>query len=215
VTLALAAQGRWRATQGNFNEAIPWLDRSLAACRREGYYFFNNIATITGGTYARAGRTADGIALLEEAMERGGAIGYRTYYPRTAVTLAEAYLAAERFGDAFRTARQALDELSRASKNRAVEAETEHILGEMLARQAPPDVAGAEESYRTALALATEIGMRPLVARCHLGLGRLHRAASERAAAETHLTTARTMLAEMEMGFWLAQVDAEVAKLSP
>ena len=33
----------------------------------------------------------------------------------------------------------------------------------------------AEGHYREALALATELGMRPLVAHCHLGLGKLYR----------------------------------------
>ena len=64
------------------------------------------------------------------------------------------------------------------------------------------------------LALASEIGLRPLAGRCHLGLGRLHRSASSLQAAEAHLTTARTMLAEMRMEFWLAQADAELEQLS-
>ena len=33
--------------------------------------------------------------------------------------------------------------------------------------------AGAEPHYRKALSLAGELGMRPLLARCHLGLGQL------------------------------------------
>jgi hypothetical protein len=57
--------------------------------------------------------------------------------------------------------------------------------------------------------------MRPLAARCQLGLGRLQRVASNPKAAEAYLTTARTMLAEMGMEFWLVQADAELEQLSP
>jgi tetratricopeptide (TPR) repeat protein len=59
------AAGLWRALQGNFSEAIPWLERSLESCRREGFYFFPEVAAFTGWTYARAGRTAEAIALLQ------------------------------------------------------------------------------------------------------------------------------------------------------
>ena len=72
---------------------------------------------------------------------------------------------------------------------------------------------GAEDApgyYREALALAGELGMRPLVAHCHLGLGKLSRRAGERAHTEEHLTTATTMYREMDMRFWLEQAEAEL-----
>jgi tetratricopeptide (TPR) repeat protein len=213
VALALAAQGRWRAFQGNFIQALPWLEQSLEGCRREGFYLFGRVAAHTGSAYARVGRIGDGIALLEAAVERETAIGFMASRSQMIITRADAYLAAERFDEALLTARQGL-ELSRANKHRALEAEMLHTLGEIEARQDPPDAASAAESYRQALALASEIGMRPLAARCHLGLGRLCRAASKRAAAEAHVTTARTMLAEMQMRFWLDQTETEIEQLA-
>ena len=42
------------------------------------------------------------------------------------------------------------------------------------AQSNPPAVELAEASYRQALALAEELGMRPLQAHCHLGLGTLY-----------------------------------------
>ena len=92
VALALYMAGRWRARQGNFGEAIPWLERSLEACRREGFYFFSIAASFTGGVYARAGRPADGIALLEEAAEQGAATGFELFHPEALAARAEAYL---------------------------------------------------------------------------------------------------------------------------
>jgi hypothetical protein len=58
------------------------------------------------------------------------------------------------------------------------------------------------------MTLASELGMRPLVAHCHLGFGTLYRRTGDRTKAEEHLTTASTMYREMSMGFWLQQAEA-------
>jgi hypothetical protein len=74
-----------------------------------------------------------------------------------------------------------------------------------------PRAGGAEDApgyYREALALADELGMRPLVAHCHLGLGKLYGRTGKRQEAQEHLTTAATMYGEVDMGFWLEQAQA-------
>jgi hypothetical protein len=53
--------------------------------------------------------------------------------------------------------------------------------------------------------------MRPLVAHCHLGLGKLCRHTGRRQQAREHLTTATTMYREMDMRFWLGPAEAELA----
>ena len=78
----------------------------------------------------------------------------------------------------------------------------------------PPDVKSAEEHYRQALARADELGMRPLVAHCHLGLGTLYQRTGKRAEAHEHLTTATTMYREMCMTYWLEQAEAVLRKLA-
>ena len=186
------------AMRGNFHEAIPWLERSLDACRKENFSFISMTAMVLGTTYVRAGREADGIALLEEVAEPEGVTGFAVYRPERLAALAEAYLLSGRVEDALQTARQALH-LSQAGKQHGWEADTLHLLGEIQARPGSPDSLGAEAFYREALALAGALGMRPLVARCHLGLGRLYRQAGQGAPAKEHLGTARTMLAQMEM----------------
>jgi hypothetical protein len=55
--------------------------------------------------------------------------------------------------------------------------------------------------------------MRPLVAHCHLGLGKLYGRTGKREQAQEHLTTAATMYREMDMRFWLDQAVAEIARL--
>ena len=83
------------------------------------------------------------------------------------------------------------------------------MLGEIAARRDPPDVDEAEACYRDALAIVDELGMRPLVAHCHLGLGKLYRRIGTNEQAQEHLATATTMYREMAMRFWLEQAEAE------
>jgi hypothetical protein len=64
-----------------------------------------------------------------------------------------------------------------------------------------------------ALAFASELRMRALVAHCHLGLGKLQRRTGKREQAQDHLTTATTMYREMGMTYWLEKAEAEVATL--
>jgi len=116
---------------------------------------------------------------------------------------------AGRLGDALAFAERALT-LAREYGQRGVEPKVLHLLGEIAAHQDPPDAGPAEVSYRQAMALAEELGMRPLVAHCHLGLDRLYRRTGTRDQAQEHLTIATTMYREMEMRFWLEQAEAEL-----
>ena len=56
--------------------------------------------------------------------------------------------------------------------------------------------------------------MRPLVAHCHLGLGKLYRRTDKRKRAREHLTTATTLYREMGMAYWLEQAEAEMRELA-
>jgi hypothetical protein len=60
-----------------------------------------------------------------------------------------------------------------------------------------------------------QLGMRPLVAHCHLGLGTLYRRTGDDAKAEEHLRTASAMYREMDMGFWLEKAEAASAGGGP
>ena len=60
--------------------------------------------------------------------------------------------------------------------------------------------------------LAEALGLRPLVAHCHLGLGTLHQRTGKNAQAREHLTAATTMYREMDMRFWLEQAETELRR---
>jgi tetratricopeptide (TPR) repeat protein len=88
-----------------------------------------------------------------------------------------------------------------------------HLLGDVATH---PDQLDAERGlahYREALALAEPRGMRPLVAHCHLGLGKLFRRTGRADEARTQLSTAIEMIRAMGMKFWLPEAEAELAKV--
>jgi tetratricopeptide (TPR) repeat protein len=88
-----------------------------------------------------------------------------------------------------------------------------HLLGDIATHPDRFDAETGGAHYRQALALAEPRGMRPLVAHCHLGLGKLSRRMAQREQAREHLTIATTMYREMDMRFWLAQAEAEAREL--
>jgi hypothetical protein len=88
-----------------------------------------------------------------------------------------------------------------------------HLLGDVATHPDRFDADRGEAYYRQALTVAEHRGMRPLVAHCHLGLGKLYRSASNRHQAREHLTMATAMYQEMEMKFWLQEAKAEMRRL--
>ena len=71
----------------------------------------------------------------------------------------------------------------------------------------------AEDYYRQALALAEAIGMRPLQAHCHLGLGTLYAKMVMREQARAELATAIELYRAMDMTFWLHPAETALAQV--
>jgi len=128
------------------------------------------------------------------------------------VWLGEAYLRAGRLDEACTQAQCAL-EFSRAHQERGDEAYALRLLGESHTRHNPPEVERAEAHYRQALALADELGMRPLVAHCHRGLGTLYSQMEWMEQARAALSAAIDLYRAMDMTFWLPQTEAALAQV--
>jgi len=94
------------------------------------------------------------------------------------------------------------------------EAAALYELGAIRTHVSTPDVAQAGARFQEALTLADELRMRPLVAHCHLGLGKLYRRTEKPEQAHEHLTTALSMYREMDMRFYLKQAEAERGALA-
>ena len=77
----------------------------------------------------------------------------------------------------------------------------------------PPEGDPAEAHYRQALALANELGMRPLQAHCHRGLGTLYDTISQQEQARAELSAAIVLYRAMDMAFWLPQTEAALAQV--
>jgi DNA-binding SARP family transcriptional activator len=101
----------------------------------------------------------------------------------------------------------ALDQ-ARQLGERGHEARALVFLATVEARRAGVDSSRASALYDQAMALAEELGMRPLVARCQLGVGSLWLRAGRRARAREHLERAAATFGELDMPCWLAQAEA-------
>src|SRR5262249_51835320 len=127
--------------------------------------------------------------------------------------LGEAHLLAGRLEEAHTLAEQALA-LTQAHQELGNQAYALRLLGEIAARRDPPAVDRAAASYQEALVLADELGMRPLMAHCHRGLGTLYAATSQQEQARTELSTAIALYQAMDMVCWLPQAEAVLAQVA-
>ncbi len=173
--------------RGNVPEAVRVLELGLATSRAERMpLWIPPFATQLGLALARTARVPDAVALLEQALPApSDAIAFTPFAP---AVLSEVYLIAGRLEDAAAHGRRAL-ERARQRKECGYEGWALRLLGDIAASADAPDLQAAQQHYRDALARARDLGMRPLAARCHLGLGELQ--------------TANAMLREMGMVYWL------------
>jgi len=176
------------------------LEQGLALCRDSGNLnLLRVIAGDLGYAYALQGRLAEGRALLEEGISENIHARARQRSLWLA-RLSEVCRLAGQCDEAWQHARQALD-LARQRKERGNEALALHQLGVVQAHADPPDVTQAEAHYQQALALAEPLGMRPLQAHCHLGLGTLYTKMGRREQARAELAAAIELYRAMAMTF--------------
>jgi tetratricopeptide (TPR) repeat protein len=92
-------------------------------------------------------------------------------------------------------------------------AHARHLLGDIATHPDRFDAERGAAQYRQALALAEPLGMRPLVAHCHLGLGTLYAQTGRREQARAALAAAIALYRAMDMTFWLPQAEAMLAHI--
>jgi tetratricopeptide (TPR) repeat protein len=191
---------------GDFAQATQVLEQGLALCpATENRLALPLVAASLGPTYLWSGRATEAVPLLEEAVEAITAMRFLGLRSWVIPLLAEAHLVLGRISEAHKQAEQAM-ELARAHRQQGREAWGLKLLGDVHAHE-PAESEQAVDTYRRAFALATELGMRPVVAHCHFGLGKLYEKTNKREQAREHLTTAITMYREMDMQFWLEQAQ--------
>ena len=154
-----------------------------------------------GGAYYAIGDFGRAAALLRHNVE---AADWESGTPRTDVQImSQAWLA------------RTLSALWAFAEGRhhGEEALALHQLGVVHAHATPPDAAQAEAHYQQALALAEALGMRPLVAHCHQGLGLLYGRIVRAEQARAELPAAIELYRAMDMTFWLPQAEAALAQV--
>jgi DNA-binding SARP family transcriptional activator/tetratricopeptide (TPR) repeat protein len=149
---------------------------------------------------------ANQIQLGEQVIDQFATTGIVAHLAWSYQALGRASLLLGRVDEARRLAARAVDF---SPRHPGFAAHALHLLGDIATHPDKLDAEQGEAHYRESLALAEPRGMRPLVAHCHFGLGVLFRRIAKRGQAREHLTVAREMYREMEMGFWLEQTGLE------
>jgi tetratricopeptide (TPR) repeat protein len=197
--------------KGDFGRALPLAERAVAIHRQWSFRrSFSGSAALLGHLYALGGRVSEGVDLLEEAVREGDTFEAMWLRCPRLTFLGEAYLLAGRVEQAKETIDFVLS-LARDRGERGFEAWTVRLEGEAAKASARYDDAYA--LYQAALALATELEMRPLVAHCHVGLANVLQRLEEGPEGQNHFAIATAMYREMGMTYWLEKAETETTQL--
>jgi tetratricopeptide (TPR) repeat protein len=198
--------------QGDVQRAIPVLERAVGLCQDWDIpLLVPGTAAALGLAYALEGRIDEGLALVKHGVEQLVAKGRPRHLVFAVTCFSQAYLLAGRLEEARQRATQAVD-LARQYQQRGNQAWALWLLGESTARQTSPAVEAAAGHYRQALTLAEGLGMRPLQAHCHRGLGTLYQTIGRIDQARAELSTAIDLYRTMDMRFWRPQAEAALAQ---
>jgi class 3 adenylate cyclase/tetratricopeptide (TPR) repeat protein len=141
-------------------------------------------------------RVRESERLLELQATRG-IVGHRAWGYHA---VSRACLRLGRLDEARRLGRRAVES---AQRQPGFTAHGLRLLGDLATHPDEFDAESGEAHYRQALALAQLHGMRPLVAHCRLGLGKLYDRIGQLERARENMTAATTLFREMDMHFWL------------
>jgi tetratricopeptide (TPR) repeat protein len=213
LMLALWGIGLLALRQGDLPRALLLLERAMGLCRDADLpLLFPLIAVVLGAAYTLGGRVTDAVLLLTQVMEQSMATEWVALQALCRLSLGQAQLLVGHLAEALALTERALA-LAREYQECGKEAYALHLLGEIAARREPPECEQAETYYRQALALAEDLGMRPLQAHCHRGLGTLYAKTGQREQAHAELSTAIALYRAMDMTFWLPQAEAALAQV--
>jgi tetratricopeptide (TPR) repeat protein len=200
--------------KGDWAKACSLIERGIAAFRTGNIVVgLSTMVAASAWVLAQVGeasevltRVREGEQLLDHQAARGG-----VPIPMPYQSLGRAALLLGRLDEA-----QSLGEraITYSPFRQSDVAHALHLLGDIATHPDRFDAESGEAHYCKALALAEPRGMRPLIAHCHLGLGKLYRRTGQREQAHEHLTIATTLYREMDMQFWLEQVDAGMKELA-
>lgn len=214
LLVAYGSVGLLYLRKGELHQAIPLLEQGLALHQKTHIpLVFPTVASSLGAAYALAGRVAEALPLLEQAVAQAASMHMMVYHALPVMYLSEAYLLSGRLDDANELALRACD-VSRDHKEWGHQAWTLRLLAEIASYRDPPEHEQAEAYFRQALAQSEKLGMRPLSAHCHLGLGNLHGQRGQLAKADIELSAAVSQFRSLDMTYWLHRAEHTIKKPS-
>jgi DNA-binding winged helix-turn-helix (wHTH) protein/class 3 adenylate cyclase/tetratricopeptide (TPR) repeat protein len=214
LVLAYGRVGYLYLGQGQVHQAIPAFERGLELGYVWGIQQYRPwFAWGLGYALALSGRIPRALALLEQTVGQPRSISLTNRnFLNTVCWACEVYMLAGHIADAHNLTMQTLT-FARKHKERGNEAWILRLLGHIATHRDPPEAEPAENYYQQALTLAEELGMRPLQAHCHLGLGTLYATMGQWQQARAELAAAIDLYRAMEMTFWLPQAEAALAQV--
>ena len=213
LALALWGLAHLYGVRGDLGEAIRLHERSIALCRQWDFAAWVHLASgALGWSCVRSGRVEEGVSLMERALPALEGTAFRLFHSLMVWYLGEGHLRANRLQEAAVAARRTLT-LARERAERGYEAWALYSLGNTASHGEAEELGTADARFREAKALADELGMRPLLAHCHFGLGKLCHRGAKRQEGDEHTTTATTMYREMGMTYWLEEAGRELEAL--
>jgi len=212
--IAYHAAGTLHLARGDWAKARAVIEQQIAVLRTGNIVgelpsaLANSARALAhlGNTSDAEDRRQEAERLIEEPSARGRTGTGWIYY-----SLGRACLVLGRLDEAQRLANLAVESASRRTD---FVPDTLQLLGDIASHPERFDPGSAEANYQKALALAEPRGMRPLVAHCHLGLGKLCARTERRDQAIERLDTAATMYRDMDMRDWLEHAVAESSRLA-
>jgi tetratricopeptide (TPR) repeat protein len=212
--LALWGLGMLALRQGDLHRALLQLEHALSLSQDVDLpMYFPRMAAALGAAYILARRVGEAVPLLTRAIAQttgSEVVGFEALCP---LVLGEALMLQGHVEEANTLAERALAR-ALAHQERDQQAYALRLLGVIAARREVPENVLAEAHYREALTLAEELGMCPLVAHCHLGLGQLYGRTGRSEQARATLSAAIELYRAIEMTFWLPQAEAALAQVT-
>ncbi|MBI2527537.1 MAG: AAA family ATPase [Candidatus Rokubacteria bacterium] len=214
LPLAWFGIGYVHVRKGEPESAVRVLERAVELSRGANVLWFRHIASTLASAYVLAGRLGEALQLLEEASEQAESIGLAGSPLGHGVRLlahGEALLMGGEVAEAAALGAQALQFLE-GIRARGFAAWALRLRGMIAASGHPPGVGEAEDLFRQALERAEQLGMRPLAAHCHLGLGRLYVKTAQRDRAHAQVLAAIQLFGALGMASWVRHGERELAR---
>jgi class 3 adenylate cyclase/tetratricopeptide (TPR) repeat protein len=188
--------------RGNAGEAAGIFNHLLNLCRAHDLdAYFSRVTAALGCAKARSGQVAGGLQLLQEAVSLDRSAEPRTTHAFALTALAEASLLA---GDAEKALSGVTEALRQTEKyhERGEEAYARWLQATILSVSGE-DFAVASNAFKDAAGLAAELGLKPLLAHCYLGLGDLDARCGGTRTRSDHRERGFMLLETLHMRQWI------------